>query len=326
MKNSIFKSKGCKTISIKVYGKWILAGEYAVLKSCPALVFPLPSQFIKLDYQKDESLDVVRILENEDDNRFNKLKNQNLSEKFSLVSIFESVLNQALQKISKNRSDLNGTIHIHSHIAFGGGIGASAVICVLIGQLFNTLNWLKKEKLFYFCHSLENSLHGQSSGVDIAAVLNGKPILYKLTQDEKNPQIQEFQLSWEPFIFLSWSGESRSTKDNIKKMKLFWEQEVHRAQILNQQMNNAVLKAKEGLETTNKEEGMTFLTESFSLAENCFLQWGLVGIKMKEHILFLKNQGAVATKPTGAGMGGYVLSLWSKQPPVHLRSQLIPVF
>ena len=281
-------------------------------------MFPLPSQFIQLDYQKDESLGEVRIVENKD---------RNLSENFSLISVFESVLNQALQQISKNRSsDLNGTIHIHSHIAFGGGIGASAVICVLIGQLFNTLNWLKKEELFYFCHSLENSLHGRSSGVDIAAVLNGKPILYKLTRDEKNPQIQEFQFSWKPFIFLSWSGESRSTKDNMKKMKLFWEREVHKAEILNQQMNNAVLKAKEGLETASKEEGMTLLTESFSLAESCFLQWGLIGAKMKEHILFLKKQGAVAAKPTGAGMGGYVLSLWSKQPPVHLRNQLLPAF
>ena len=32
----------------QAHGKWILLGEHAVLRGCPALVFPLPSFFLKL--------------------------------------------------------------------------------------------------------------------------------------------------------------------------------------------------------------------------------------------------------------------------------------
>ena len=323
MKKDTFKPKRFKTI--KVCGKWILAGEYAVLKSYPALAFPLSSQFIELDYQEDKSLDLVRVVESKRDNDFDE-KNQHLLKSFSVVSVFESLLNLALQKVSKDRSDLSGIIYIYSHIICGGGIGASAVICVLIGRLFHNLNWLKEEELFSFCHFLENSLHGQSSGLDIAATLSGKPILYTLNSDKKKPKIQLFSFLWRPLIFLSWSGENRSTKDNIKEVKWFWEKEKDKAHILNQQMEKAVLKSKEGLKMANKEKGMLLLIEAFSLAEDCFVQWKLMGTEMQKHTLFLKNQGAVATKPTGSGRGGYVLSLWSQPPPVHLRPHLIPAF
>ena len=326
MENKKITKKIDQKISIKVHGKWILAGEYAVLKSCPVLAFPLFSQFIELEYQRKKMGSITKITGKTENGYLHKLSNKPLPETVSVVSLFEAVLSQALKKISKNLSDLKGALHIRSHIAFGGGIGASAVLCVLIGRLFHFLNWLKKEELFSFCHSLENGLHGQSSGVDVAAVLTGKPILYTLNKDQSEPRIQVFRFPWKPFIFLSWSGENRSTKDNIKKMKLFWKKEEHKGRLLNAQMESAVLKAQQGLKTENQKKGISLLKESFCLAENCFFQWELIGAEMKKHISFLKNQGALAVKPTGAGKGGYVLSLWSKQPPAHLMDQLIPAF
>ena len=39
----------------QAYGKWILLGEHAVLRGCPALVFPLPSFFLKLTVEPSTS-------------------------------------------------------------------------------------------------------------------------------------------------------------------------------------------------------------------------------------------------------------------------------
>jgi len=36
----------------RAYGKWILTGEHAVLRGCPALVFPLQQQFMEFTYIK----------------------------------------------------------------------------------------------------------------------------------------------------------------------------------------------------------------------------------------------------------------------------------
>lgn len=302
-------------INIKAYGKWILAGEYSVLKSCPALVFPLFSQFMELSYQAGSKSLKIKV---------NSSKNTDLfPENFHFISVFESVLDQALQNIFKNHSDLRGTITLNPHISFGAGMGASAVVCVLIGRLFYQLKWLKKEKLFPFCHSLENTLHGQSSGVDIAAVLTGKPLLFTT---KSNIEEQTFHPQWQPLFFLSHSGKGSSTKLNIKKIKQFWEEDSQKADLLNQQMTQAVLIAKEGLEMQNKKKGLNLLVKSFSLAEGCFSKWNLISQDMQKHISFLKTQGALGTKPTGSGAGGCVLSLWPKSPPTSLSNQLISAF
>ena len=341
-------------IVLKVFGKWILAGEYSVLRSHPALVFPLFSQFIEMNYQKGTSHLQFSVTENHSgkktlqEGRAAKWETQETpSHKLiydSALGVFKSVLDKALKNIGKSHSDLKGVIQLNFCISFGSGMGASAVICVLVGRLFHCLKWLKKEKLFSFCHSLENSLHGRSSGLDIAAVLTGQPLsfLFRTVPKEtgtgqaaqpvtktfhsKEPQIQIFHPFWTPSIFLSYSDKGGSTKVNIEKMKLFWEKEPKKAEALDTQMTRAVLAAKKGLSQKDKEKGLVFLVESFSLAEECFLNWNLIGEKMKEHILYLKKQGALAVKPTGSGSGGYVLSLWADPPPTHLSNQLISVF
>ena len=348
-----------KKINLKVYGKWILAGEYSVLKSHPALAFPLFSQFIELNYQEENS--TLQINEDAHSDSLSTPKNtSDPPEQSNFISFFKSVLDQAFLNISKNHSHLKGTITLKPHISFGSGMGASAVVCVLIGRLFHHLKWLKKEELFPFCHSLENTLHGQSSGVDIATVLTGKPILFSTTTpDEEHTswipafkglkalkglsgigitkklpnqinitpkKIQVFHPRWQAPVFLSHSGKSSSTKINIKKIKQFWDEEPQKANALNQLMTQAVLKAKEGLEMENEKKGLTLLIKSFSLAEECFSKWNLISPDMKEHISFLKKQGALATKPTGSGAGGCVISLWPKSPPSLLSNQLISAF
>ena len=150
---------------------------------------------------------------------------------------------------------------------------------------------------------------------------------------------------------------AKHSKQNIQKVKAFWQAQPKKAQIINQQMNQAVLKALESLIPTKSnlllsvkqlqhiKKGLVFsykenkppipsipnkrlllLKEAFALAENCFLKWGLIGTEMKKHIAFLKKQGALAVKPTGSGSHGYVLSLWLTPPPDHLSALLIPAF
>ncbi len=362
-----------KNINIKVCGKWILAGEYSVLKSHPALAFPLISQFVELNYQEEDT--PLQITVNTNSSTLFQPKKTDPSEKTHILSFFESVLERALSNISKDKYDLRGTITLHPHISFGAGMGTSAVICVLIGRLFHYLKCFREEDLFPFCHNLENSLHGQSSGVDIAAVLIGKPILFSskaLNEKElpwvpasagmtnpvgiTNPaemksteiinipglthlkgmtspigmtsdkRIEVFHPKWQAPVFLSHSGKSSSTKNNIKKIKKFWDKNPKKAEALNQQMTEAVLKAKEGLEMENEKKGLDLLIKSFSLAEECFSEWNLISQDMKEHISFLKTQGALAAKPTGSGAGGCVISLWPKSPPGSLSNQLISVF
>ncbi len=317
---------------ITTYGKWILAGEYSVLKNYPALVFPLSSCFIKIiTFSKFKKNFINRKV-------FSDSFNKNFSQKNSIfydnspiaVKVFYKVFKRALQKLSKKWEDLPFvSIQLFSCLPFGLGLGASASVCVLSGRLLESIGWLKKSDLFLFCHSLENTLHSHSSGLDIAGVLNQKPLLYQKKSSlllSKTPQLQTLHLKWKPLIFLSTvpsSSQKGDTKTNVQKWK-----KTYACSIYIEKMNQAVLLAKKSLseKTMTKKNRLNFLQKSFELAEECFLEWNLVGKEMKKHIAELKQKGALAAKPTGSGECGYVLSLWNHSPPHLLKKQLIPGF
>ena len=75
-------------------------------------------------------------------------------------------------------------------------------------------------------------------------------------------------------------------------------------------MHHCVLVAQSALKEKNIEQ----LAESINNAADCFTQWGLISTPLKQHMLRLREMGAIAVKPTGSGGGGYVLSLWERAP------------
>jgi mevalonate kinase len=90
-------------------------------------------------------------------------------------------------------------------------------------------------------------------------------------------------------------------------------------------MNLAVEKSLTSLRS--RDEGFRFeeLKSSIELANDCFLQWGLVTGKMLSYYDRLYTFGATAVKPTGSGGGGYILSLWSQPPPKELLDKMIAI-
>ena len=77
------------------------------------------------------------------------------------------------------------------------------------------------------------------------------------------------------------------------------------------------------IEEKHKKQTLSLLKEALNLGEDCFQQWGLISHDLKQHINKLKNEGATAVKPTGSGLGGYVISLWDTPPAPSLKEKLI---
>jgi len=91
-------------------------------------------------------------------------------------------------------------------------------------------------------------------------------------------------------------------------------------------MRDSVEAAKRALTSTSStKDNISALAQAIQTANDCFERWGLNKGELKDHLNVLTSHGALAVKPTGAGNGGYVISLWRETPPKDLPFNLIPI-
>jgi mevalonate kinase len=291
-------------IESQAFGKWILAGEHAVLRGSPALVFPVTSRAMKLRYE-DSSQSLTA-----------EFRGEHGSE---LQLLFWGVFNRAVETLNLPRETVKGHVVIESSIPIGGGLGASAALCVNVTRWLSQLGHVKKNDLYEFARQLENMFHGESSGVDIAVALSGEGLYF-----ERSGKRSPLKTNWKPQWYLSYSGKRGITAECVARVKKLWENDAGLAAKIDQDMREAVRIAEAALAGSGIA-ALSQLAASIRLAGSCFQRWGLAGGEMALHLESLMKAGAIAVKPTGSGDGGYALSLWDSTPPADLAKTLIPV-
>jgi len=287
----------------KAFGKWILAGEHAVLRGIPAVVFPIPSRTLELTYSRGENPLELRLIGDHGKD---------------LQLLIWGVLEKACEIKKIQRGDLKGTLLMESSIPVGAGMGASAALCVALTRWLGYLGYVAENEYYEFARTLENLFHGESSGVDIAVALSGEGLYFV-----RNGERRSLQAAWKPRWYISYSGKRGVTVDAVNKVKDLLLQNPALGEKIDAQMGEAVRKAEQALKT-DAHEGFVLLAEAISQAGRCFEQWGLNEGAPDQHMKWLRENGAVAVKPTGSGGGGYVLSLWKEEPRPEVLEKLIP--
>lgn len=283
--------------SITTYGKWILAGEHAVVRGHAALVFPIKERQLTLKYNASS---------------------QSLGADYEGVSgadmhlLFWSVLEQGMSLLGRSLNQLSGHFHLISTIPVGAGMGASAALCVAMSSWFCAQKMLEENKRLEFAKELEHLFHGKSSGLDIAGVSSEYGVYFK--QGECTPIKQKLAPVW----FLSSCSQIGITSHCIQQVQTLWDSEPQLAAEIDQQMIEAVAECKQALEE-NDLDALDKLVKAMKKAANCFSQWGLVSESLQQHMNYLFANGALAVKPTGSGGGGFVLSLWKERPQFNVE-------
>lgn len=289
----------------KAFGKWILAGEHAVLRGCPALVFPLKSRALSLSFEPGSA--GLKL----------ELSGRHGQE---LELLFWTVLDRACTVLKISRSELHGHIKIDSAIPVGAGMGASATLCVALTRWLGHLGYVKESDYYEFARGLENLFHGESSGVDIAVALSGEGLKFL-----RNGPREVVAPAWQPKLYISYCGQRGVTVDCVNQVKALLARDPETYQALDTKMAESVALCEMAL-LHESSSSFLILKQALEMAEDIFVKWGLTEGSLSEHMRELKSAGALAVKPTGSGGGGYALSLWQGEVPQHLQDQLIPCF
>jgi mevalonate kinase len=289
----------------QTFGKWILAGEHAVLRGSRALAFPLRARGLELSHSPSGG----------------KLKvHTDGLQRDILYACAQRALERALELLDVGRSAITGVLLIVNRLPCGAGLGASAALCVALARWLEGRGLVSSGAIQEFARQLENLFHGESSGLDIAVTLRERPVMFCPASGAS-----EFKPTWVPGLFLSDSGARSVTRECVDKVKTLLRQSPAEGESIDLDMRNAVDQCAESLRDS-RQGAYASLAEAINLACRCFRRWGLIEQRLADHMEDLMLAGASATKPTGAGIGGYVLSLWSNPPPTLLRDRLIPCF
>lgn len=293
-------------LQLSAPGKWILAGEHAVLRGHPALVFPLKSLSMKLEFLEGNSPLEIGL---------EGRKGQEL--KLLVSGIFEA----AVERLGRPRSELTGKMTLKSDLPLGAGLGASAALCSLVTLWCVHRGWLPDADKYDFARSLEDLFHGESSGVDVAVALSQEGLRFVRGGERK-----AILPLWQPALYLSYCGQRGVTSECVQKVKALWNENTPWAKSIDERMAKAVGMAEEALCSVLPDIRLGMLAEAMGMAGSCFVDWDLVDGSLRDHLHELRAAGAIAVKPTGSGGGGYVLSLWKDQPKSSLADRLIPCF
>lgn len=294
----------------RIYSKWILSGEHSVLRFHPAIVYPLKKYYIDFSYE-----------DTQEPFSFKKQEKESSGFDFTFLPLFEQALmKKILQIVQKQKKDLTGRLIVDSSIPFGGGLGASAILAVACVLLFEHKGWIDKKDLHKTAREIEDIFHKKSSGIDVAAVLEQKALLFQNGKVQKYLQPCQVQ----PQLYLSYSGRRSSTSSNVAHVEESLKKQPDFFKKIDEDMSRSVQLCLLALNKTQKKEMLNQFKQAFDLGENCFKEWNLFSENLKKHSQILKEHGALATKPTGSGLGGYVISLWDEAPS-QVPLNMIPV-
>jgi mevalonate kinase len=277
------------------FGKTILIGDQFVNNEVPAIVSAIPFETVaevkKLDRGEGWILE---------DNR-HEVPGYKEKKKKDQVESIDRILK--VMKIDVKKNPLK--ITYGGTLLAGSGVGASAASCVSLARALNDefKLGLTIEEINHIGWEGEFPYHGTPSGVDNTASTYGGIIFYRILKGEKTFEKIRIKAHFE--IVLANSGITADTKlmDNIVKRNQEADPQLFAARL--KTITGQSQEMKRALEANNLERVGKLMVENHSIVKEMGYSHEILDFLCKLGL----EKGALGTKVTGGGMGGYMISL-----------------
>lgn len=270
-------------ITVSVPAKVHLLGEHSVVYGKPALLAAINKRvFIEIRYSKEKQIlgasgykkNALRLL---------------------------AILEEEFKKQTKIKSIKPYTVIIESEIPVGSGLGSSAALSACLTAALLSLYKIKwnKKMVFGIAYTGEKFFHGNPSGGDLAAVIEGG-FLWFIKNSDSSKTFSHLPFAphknIRQFILINSGKPEESTKEMVEKvaeLKKSFPLKVERIFISQEELTKQMANA---LKNGNEDK----LIECIKLGEKNLEELGVVGKKAKAIIREIEKLGG-AVKISGAG-------------------------
>ncbi len=267
--------------SAETHAKFIVSGEHVVLEGAPCLVYPLKSLKLMVDTAPASTgFDV-------------------LTEGAPAHPELKQMIYRACELAGWPPQRLRVTqLRLRSTIPQGAGLGSSAALCVALARLSSQHATL--DALLDASRKAESVFHGRASGVDPLGVMMDEPVLYD--PGAKTRRVLRIASSSPYAWVLKDSGKRRKTSEVLADLP-----EPSRGQ---RDAQRDLVKLSHDLPLVLESGDWETLPKLISYISDKHRELGLVDEALERCFESLRHEGAIATKLTGAGRGGFALGLF----------------
>lgn len=275
-------------------GKCVLFGEHSILYGASAITLPLKKIQLKIKYKAAKVRKLI----------LETAQNYPNSEE-----LFWKLL-------EKDFSDLpfEGEYKIQSEIPLGAGLGSSAALSVALHRLHRP--GIGQDELIQRSWQSENHFHGKSSGMDPCTIATEKSLCFK-SVDNYEILKDDFLRDEKHVFVLVDSGIRRSAQSGISQGQQLRESDPS---LWEKILKGLQLLAVEGRQYFEKCQALE-LSQAMNEAHKLLREWGLSHPELEKQRDFLLENNALAAKLTGAGRGGFLISIFERSRWLQLKSR-----
>ncbi|MEM1564267.1 MAG: mevalonate kinase [Candidatus Bathyarchaeia archaeon] len=286
--------------------KIILFGEHFVVYGEPAIVLAIDKRaYAKAELRNDRKLFLrslnLNVAGSFENGNF-KVEEGSLKEAKMKLEPLKCAVEKVLE-ISGKKVGLN--IEVNSTVPVAAGLGSSAAVAVAVAAAVSALLNVKmsKEDVFRIAYEAEKIMHGTPSGVDPAISTFGGALLFQI-----DTGFRPLNVKVDIPLVIGNTGVERSTRSQVAKVRSLKDRYPQIVEPMMKVAREIVLRAIEAL----KEGDLETLGELMNINHALLYGLGVSDESLEWLINAARKAGALGAKLTGAGGGGCMIALASR--------------
>ncbi len=296
---------------ISTPGKVILFGEHAVVYGRPAIAAPV-TEVRATAIVEDETFQGVR------------LRALDLSREYWLREARENdPFARAVNLVAEasGKKQLSGlTITFESTIPIASGLGSGAAMAAAVTRALALHMGLEKlatnEQVSVLTYEVEQLLHGTPSGIDNTVVVFQQPVFFKRQQPQN--RIEILSVAAPVHLLIADTGVPSETKSVVGDVQRLWLRDSEGLDAIFDGCGRIAENARQALE----DGQINRLGQLMSENQNYLREMTVSSPEIEHLIKVAVGAGALGAKLSGAGRGGNIIVLVTKDGQSNVRKAL----